>query len=725
MSSCSTWRRSALGTALVVMGSVASAADEAPGPIEEVVVTASGFQQRLADAPASITVITSAELEQRRLRDLADALAAVEGVDVGAPLGKSGGREISLRGMPAEYTLFLIDGRRQDAAGNVTPNGFGHTRTGFMPPASAIDRIEVVRGPMSTLYGADAMGGVVNIITRAPGDTWAGDLKVDTTVQTDDDFGDDRNVSVYLDGPIVAERLSASLRAGSYHRDETRYTYEDEQGQPVEDAGISGGPAIAELDVSSLGGRLTLAPADGHRIWFDADVNEQVYDNSEGQLGTLGSGGYADELEFNREQYLLAYTGEVWGGILDADVTRNTTETIGRSLPADVAGTDRRAGDPRRIESTNDLLNLKYFRDFANHTVTVGGLYWDAEMIEGLSPEPFEHEQTALFIEDEWGLTDALALTLGARYDDHSVFGSEVSPRAYLVYQATPRLTLKGGVSAGYKAPTLDQLADGIIGFGGQGTIPLVGTPTLQPETSTNYEVGFHYDDGDGLVVRATVFRSDFEDKIARGRGVANCSFGVSPEDYAAGNYSTDGCLDVGYFQTGRSGPITEFSQNVNIDEAETEGLELSLRKSLMKPVSVSIGYTYTDSEQKSGEARGEPLTNVPDHRITGNVDWGVSPKLTLWLRGEYSSSRYRGTGRSNEDAQAQLGDYDAFSLFNIGGSYQLTEHLRISATVYNLFDTDFIDYRPYVSSNALAYANDYAIAEEPRRLWLSVQASF
>lgn len=711
----------ALGLAV----SSAAGADEPPGPIEEVVVTASGFQQSLADAPASITVITAAELETRRIRDLADALATVEGVDVGAPLGKSGGREISLRGMPADYTLFLIDGRRQDAAGNVTPNGFGHTRTNFMPPATAIERIEVVRGPMSTLYGADAMGGVVNIITRTPGDVWSGDVKVDYTMQSDDDFGDDSTINVYLDGPLIPGRLTAALRGGTYQRDESFYRYLDDAGEELEDGGIAGGPAVTELDVTAIGGRLTFMPSERHRIWLDVDVNEQVYDNSAGQLGTLGSGGYDDELEFKREQVVLAYNAELLGGLLEADITHNTTETIGRTLPADVPGTDRRAGDPRRIEATNDMFNIRLFRELGNHALTVGGQYWEAEMIEGLNPEPFEHDQSALFVEDEWRLTDPLALTLGARYDHHSVFGSHVSPRAYLVYSATPSLTLKGGVSAGYKAPSLDQLADGIIGFGGQGTIPLIGTPSLEPETSTNYEIGFHYDNGAGLVARGVVYYNDFEDKIASGPGIPNCSFGVSPDDYAAGNYSRENCLDVGYYPSGRGGPIVEFGQSVNVDEAETQGFELSIRKNLLDSLIGSLSYTYSDSEQKSGEAAGEPLTNLPRHRVTGNLNWDVNARLSLWLRGEYSSSRYRGTGRADADAQEQLGDYDAFSLFSLGGSYQLTPSLRLSAMIENLLDEDFIDYRPYLTGGSVAYANTYAIAEEPRRLWLSLQATF
>ncbi len=125
---------------------------------ETMVVTASGFEQKVTDAPASITVITREDLEQKRVASIADALSDVEGVDVGGSVGKTGGLNISMRGMPSDYTLVLIDGRRQNNVGNVTPNGFGETSNSFMPPVAAIERIEVIRGPMSTLYGSDAMG---------------------------------------------------------------------------------------------------------------------------------------------------------------------------------------------------------------------------------------------------------------------------------------------------------------------------------------------------------------------------------------------------------------------------------------------------------------------------------------------------------------------------------------------------------------------------------------
>ena len=167
-----------------------------------------------------------------RAVSIAEILNNVEGVDTGAAVGKSGGQTINIRGMGSDYTLILIDGRRQNTAGSVTPNGFGETATSFLPPVSAIERVEVVRGPVSTLYGSDAMGGVVNIITRKIGDAWHGSATAHYTLQGDDEFGDIRGGDVYLAGPLVADRVGVSIRASRSEREQSRLTYETVGGRP-------------------------------------------------------------------------------------------------------------------------------------------------------------------------------------------------------------------------------------------------------------------------------------------------------------------------------------------------------------------------------------------------------------------------------------------------------------------------------------------------------------
>lgn len=146
--------RTALATALLSASAAVFAQD--PLVLGDTVVSAAGYEQKITDAPASISVVSGEELQKKRYSNLAQALEDVEGIDVRQGTGKTGGLNISIRGLPSDYTLILIDGRRQNTAGNVTPNGFNETSTSFMPPLSAIERIEVIRGPMSTLYGSDA-----------------------------------------------------------------------------------------------------------------------------------------------------------------------------------------------------------------------------------------------------------------------------------------------------------------------------------------------------------------------------------------------------------------------------------------------------------------------------------------------------------------------------------------------------------------------------------------
>lgn len=700
------------GAVSVLAAGVAHAQTVAPdavAAVDDIVVTAAGFEQRVEQAPASITLIPRAEIEEIRAVSIAEILANVEGVDVGAAVGKTGGQTINIRGMGSDYTLILIDGRRQNTAGSVTPNGFGETSSSFLPPVSAIDRVEVVRGPVSTLYGSDAMGGVVNIITRKIGDVWAGSVTGHYTLQGDDEFGDIFGANFYAAGPLVADRVGLALRGSYSEREASALTYENVNGVQTPVSGF--GRSSTANEIWSLGARLNLSLHPDHDLWIDADTASQWYDNAAGQMGTnTTAGGYADFLEFNREQMSLNHNWRLPFGVLESTYSVNTTETVGRIIPNGVPG----AGGPRTLESENRIFDTKLFSQWRNHTFTVGGQHWDAEMIDGVAPDAFVHTQWALFAEDEWRFTDTLALTLGARHDDHSTFGSHFSPRAYLVWNATDQWTLKGGISQGFKTPRLEQLAPGINGFGSQGRLPLLGTPTLTPETSTSTEIAAFYDNRDDFRASVTLFHNKFEDKIATGTPVANCTFGLTRAQYDAGGYPTAGCVDVGFWPT-----YATFGQSVNIDEAETRGVEVSARWRVAADWTVQGNYTYTDSEQKSGASAGLPLTDTPEHMLNGVVRWNATERLNLWLRGEYRSERYRGAGAAY-DAH---GDYKAYSLFHLGGAFAVNDNVTVNATVYNLFDEDFVSLLPY--GNPVAYTPEYANNQEPRRLHVSVTATF
>jgi len=292
------------------------------------------------------------------------------------------------------------------------------------------------------------------------------------------------------------------------------------------------------------------------------------------------------------------------------------------------------------------------------------------------------------------------------RYDDHSTFGGKWSPRAYAVWNIDDRFTIKGGVSRGFKTPRVEQIAEGIIGFGQQGRVPLIGTPSLTPETSTSYEAGLYYEGGP-ISANVTLFNNDFDDKIASGPGIPNCSF--------AGNPNRPGCIDVGDFPA-----VDLLGQSINIDKARTRGIEAAGRASF-GDVSLMLNYTYTESEQLSGAEKGLPLIGMPKHMVNGNLRWKVSEKANLWTRAEIRSTRYRG----NNAQQAAVGNFRPYEVFHVGGSYAFTPSFRLTATVYNVLDTDYAVYVPYPSGPNTVYTPAYSINQEGRRLWLSASVDF
>lgn len=315
---------------------------------------------------------------------------------------------------------------------------------------------------------------------------------------------------------------------------------------------------------------------------------------------------------------------------------------------------------------------------------------------------------------------------MGARYDRHQAFGGHTSPRAYLVWNTNDNWTLKGGVSKGYKTPSLNDLHSGINGVTGQGKTTTIGNPSLKPETSTSTELGMYFDNLAGFNANATVFHNKFKDKIATGNPI------IDP--LCAGN----------------SGG--ECSQKINVDEAITQGFELAGRWQFADAWSVNANYTFTDSEQKSGKDKGEPLTNTPKHLANASLNWATTDRLNLWLKSEYRGERARFTSKyanlanangsysTSQSIYQNLGkNMQAYTLFHLGGSYQATEELTFNATLYNLLNKDFVKGKSYATysnagvANGIAYGTDYTHStagssgtiEEGRRLWMSATYAF
>ena len=715
--------------AAAACASTAAFAQANESTMEEVVVSASGFEQELKNAPASISVVTRKELETKNFRDLAEALQGVEGIDVMGATGKTGGLDISIRGMPSDYTLILIDGRRQNVAGDVTPNGFGAALTSFMPPMSAIERIEVIRGPMSTLYGSDAMGGVINIITRKVSKEWGGEVSVGAGIPQDSEWGNQYKSNFYINGPIKQDLLGLAVRGSYSGRDASDWVLAPGANQPA----AARNPAPTESRQHSLGAKLTLTPNRYHDIWLDVDQARTWYNNEDGRLGSRDAlnpvdkngdpalPGYRDALRFNRDQVSIGHTSRLGFGTLESSLMHTETETIGRTIPsASVPKGDPRGGADRELKTTNLVLDSKLVAPLGDaHMLTVGGQFWDAKLKDGLLPQSHKQTMWSLFAEDEWRLAQGLTATLGGRYDHHDAFGGQFSPRAYMVWDATTNWTFKGGVSQGFKAPRLNQLIDGVRGVTGQGQTISIGNPNLKPETSTNVELSALFDNKAGWTSAATFFHNDVKDKIASG-GICDAS--------------KPGAV---YISSCAYNPTAEYE--INVDKAKTWGMELSSRAQLTKDWSVKAGYTWTNSEVIEGGRKNGQLANTAKHIASAQLDWTPSSQWRLWARGEYRSKSPRFSGsydnlsNANKAVFDAVGDIKGYALFHLGGSYQVNKNLSINANIFNLFDKDFRKYQQVSVNGTPTWVNSYfqggssvsGVTQAGRTFWVTANMKF
>lgn len=803
------FRQSCLAIAVATACSVTAVhavEDAADSKIEVIVVTASGYEQKLVDAPASISVITQDDLRSRPYTTLLDAVRDLEGVDIGETRDKTGQGTISLRGMGSDYTLILVDGKRQNNHGDIYPNSFGGNQFGHIPPLDAIERMEVIRGPASTLYGADALGGVINIITRKVTDEWSGSVSHSRTKQSNDAFGEDITTDFNVMGPLIKGVLGMAVRGSVYDRMSSTPEYAPinyPNGEVrTRSLGFGSGGKTVDNKNEVLGGRLSWTPTKNQTLWFDIETSKQDYDNTplinedgvrEYPLGTVdnlesiwvagnfclgGTGtreaacvtsggqwarrsnprvGYSETQEFTRDTWSLTHEGKWDFGNSFVSLSYVDTKNNGRTLPFSVAeralllqmidATGPYAGQteaqrqqaaseiflPRPMRAMNSnqyTLDIKLdmpFQAAGQHIAVVGAQVIRGKLEDGVfgieqgTPGAVQdHNMWSVFAEDTWDLTGAFALTAGLRHDDHEVFGNQLSPRLYGVYTLNEQWTIKGGVSTGFKTPKTTQLYDGVVGFGGQGTSPMFGNPDLKAETSVSSELAVYWTHDKGHNFNATIFKNDFDDKIAS----QPCGTGTNISCSVNGEYA-----DLGYANT---------SKTINIDKVTIQGAELAGRFQLLDAVALRANYTYTDSEQKSGANQGRPLGNSAKHMANVTVNWEATEALNLFLTSEYRTRRYRSWDTQNDKALY----YKGYNVFHLGAAYQVNEAVSFNLRINNLFDKDFTAYNiTFTECNdtsascvsdasgqngySASYVDDFNNKDKARNLWVGVNVRF
>lgn len=671
-----------------------------PMVLDEIVVTAGGFEQTIRDAPASVSVITAEELEKGSFTSLTDALREVQGV---ATTGIANEQDIFIRGLPGQYTLILVDGKRQSTRDSRTNGNSGYEQS-FIPPAAAIDRIEVVRGPMSSLYGSDAMGGVINIITKPVADTWTGSVTAETTIQGEDGFENSRQLSFYASGPVIADRLGLQIWGRKFDQDASSI---DSGPDGSDDHDLSGRLTWQIDDESEL-----LVEAGRTRLTADAygDLSYRDYDRDHWSVTHRGSYGALDT-----ELSILHETGE--RTTFDRlDLASGFTENL-RSPQVKNTVIDGKAS---QALDWNGRHQLTYGFQFIRNKVSDQNPGAQAHLApDDRFDETFSLDQWAVYAEDEWRFRDDLAVTLGLRYNDHEIYGSHVTPRIYAVWDATADLTVKGGISTGFKAPDIRTITPGYaLTTGGAGcsnnTPPscgvILGNPDLEPEETINFEVGTVYESGP-FAFSATAFHTKFENKLQQIRTDEKWTDGPQ---YLAGDGNR---YDYDIFR------------NFNIDEADISGLELAGDWDITPTLSARATYTYTKSEQKGGAFKGLPLARTPEHMASLRFDWATPVTgLDTWLSANYHGSEVNAglrTGTNGTPVAWERADsngngildpiayeYDAYTTVDLGANYQINDSATLNIAVYNVLNKEI-------------RATEFNTVMEGRRLWLGVTGNF
>jgi outer membrane receptor for ferrienterochelin and colicins len=642
------------------MAHAQSADNKADTSLSTVVVTASGTAVDIKEAPASISVITREDIERKPVTSIGELLSTIPGV-TGGLSGTGAQSKIKLRGLPEKYTLILVDGKRQgNSAGINYRDDLGSQDLDWISP-EMIERIEVVRGPMSSLYGSDAMGGVINIITRKIGKRWSGSTTLNYSKPSDGDRGDTRQLGFNISGPLSDK---FGLRLGGNYTDRAA------------DESTGGFPGTYQSTAGSrkqnLNALLNWQLTPDQVIGIEAAQGIQRATGSDARTASGDQVVYPWGLsKLEQTKFGLSHDGR-WGDLTSKlNLVHNKYEDKGDTIGNNSKETtlDGRIDKPLKLWGLDQAMTL--------------GMQWRRESLDnrdtiGLAPLDYAGHPVsgsglsattwALFGEDQIFLRDNLALTLGLRMDHHQKYGNNWSPRAYLVYHPASEWTLRGGVSRVFRAPNLkENSASAATQSGGNGCRSLAGmgwtntsvnadgtrgcymagNPDLQPETSTNFELGTSWD-RNGWALGATYFHTNFKNKI----------------DYQPlGFYN-------GFWWT----------RMANAQRARTRGLEGFVNVPLAK------GLTWNTNITKMFESKnlstGASLLAVPELSIYSSLQWQIRQGWSAMFSARHVGKEVVTTGTATTFAKA-------YTTFDVSMNYNVTDTLTLRAGIINLADKE------------------------------------
>ena len=659
----------------------------------QAVVTASGFSQDLREAPASMSIITQEAIKEAPARDVGDIVANLPGIEISK--SKTGNSNIMIRGFSSDYTLFMIDGKRQNSSSSFVKNGF-NPNFGFTPPTSMIERVEVIRGPASTLYGSDAVGGAVNIITKKHPDRLIGSFGFETLIQEHKKFGNAAGSNGYVAMPIIPEKLSLALRGRYYEKDHTEL--KSPNGKYL-------GHSANDFDLSNYGATLTYSPIKHHDISLDVER----YEMTAGSMNT-SSKGIAVLKDYTKDQFILNYDGEYSFGSLNSyfQYYDHSQNDVDYDFYSKAYVFETKAVTPFNLSKYNSALgalNLTYgFQFWQDRFRDDSTLNNPPTMKDNIAGHDLIHNMTSLYTEGEYFISDDWIATLGARYTYSSKFGSHVTPRGYLVFKATDRLTFKGGVAAGYKTPSIKELTDGIYQQDNSGEVPVYGDPNLKPETSINYELSVMYEWPRVGSLTVTGFLTDFENKLGS-------------TDYEVGTAMPNGVI----CDPAVDGNTSKCTLRQNKGKTRAQGIEVLFGSVKFNNFSIQGSYTYTDHTYRDGADAGKAVNSIPKHSVMAKLSYDRD-NYGLFLKGV---GKFR-TPYVSTKTGATFDYYKDYVMLDLGGHYNFTPNSRLNVTINNLLDFDAYDsFDEVTTSRGTSYSSYYRDYIEGRSLYINYTLDF
>ena len=598
--------------------------------LDDVVVTANRSAQPADSVGQSVTVITAAEIESNQTTAVVDLLGRTPGVSLSSNGGVGSVASLRIRGAEADQTLYVIDG--------VKLNDPSATGSGYNPGnllVGDIGRIEILRGAQSTLWGSQAIGGVVNLISEAPTRPFQASLDAEAGARG----------THYLRGGVggVTERLDWRVSASHYQTDGFSTFAGGAEDDGYENTGLSGRLSIKVTDDVSI---------DLRSVWSNgrADID--------GFPAPLYA--FADTLEYGTTRDLVGYAGvnfDLFDDRLKNRVAYGYTRTDRQNFNPAQANTnltfDSR-GENRRYEYQGVL-------DIADGWVaTFGAEHEDAEF-RSASPSSFTPDPTpatasaaldGYYAQLQGEVLSGLTLTGGVRRDEHDTFGGKTLGQAAAAWALNGGSTvLRASFGQGFKAPSLYQLYSDY------------GNTALQPEEADAWDVGVEQQLFDGaLVVSATYFDRETTNQI----DYVSCSFTATPA--TAPNCFVGGVQRYGYYD--------------NIARTQANGVELAASARL-GGFDLAANYTSTDATNETpGANLGKRLARRPEDTANASVGyvWPFGLSTTVAVR-------YAGESFDNASNSTRL---EAYTLVDLRASYALNETVEIYGRVENVGDEKY-----------------------------------